>query len=70
MRCPIPNRAAAVNAPPPSRSSAGGTGGGPLPTVALVIGVIVAGLGIGALVSAFQNRGTLPRTRRDLGAAW
>jgi hypothetical protein len=31
---------------------------------ALIIGVIVAGLGIGALVSAFQNRGTLP----ELGA--
>jgi hypothetical protein len=31
---------------------------------ALIIGVIVAGLGIGALVSAFQNRATLP----ELGA--
>lgn len=31
---------------------------------ALIIGVIVAGLGIGALISAFQNRGTLP----ELGA--
>jgi len=28
--------------------------------VALVIGVIVAGLGIGALISAYQNRGTPP----------
>jgi hypothetical protein len=32
--------------------------------VALIIGVIVAGLGIGALISAFQNRGTIP----ELGA--
>ena len=31
---------------------------------ALIIGVIVAGLGIGALVSAFQNRATVP----ELGA--
>lgn len=48
--------------PPPARG--GGTGGGPLPTAALAIGVVVAGLGIGALVSAFQNRGNLP----ELGA--
>jgi hypothetical protein len=40
--------------PPPAR------GGSPLPWVALVIGVIVAGLGIGALISAYQNRGTPP----------
>jgi len=32
---------------------------------ALIIGVIVAGLGIGALISAFQNRGTPPP---ELGA--
>ena len=36
---------------PPAR------GGSPLPWIALVIGVVVAGLGIGALISAYQNRG-------------
>jgi hypothetical protein len=45
--------------PPPAR------GGSPLPWVALVIGVIVAGLGIGALISAYQNRGGPPP---ELGA--
>src|ERR1700744_3495621 len=47
------------SSPSSSRSSAGGTGGGgPLPMAALIVGIIVAGLGIGALVSAFQNRET------------
>src|SRR5471032_1782368 len=58
-----PGRPRRSSSSPSSRS--GGSGGrGPLPTVALAIGVIVAGLGIGALVSAFQNRGTVP----ELGA--
>lgn len=35
---------------------------------ALIIGVIVAGLGIGALVSAFQSRGTLPELASSLPA--
>jgi hypothetical protein len=47
------------SSPPPARG--GGTGGGPLPTAALAIGVVVAGLGIGALISAFQNRGAVPQ---------
>jgi hypothetical protein len=50
------------SAPPPSkRSSGGGTGGGgPLPFAAVAIGVIIAGLGIGALGSALMNRNTTP----------
>jgi hypothetical protein len=51
MSDPAPRRRR-TNTPPPSRN------GSPLPWIALVIGVIVAGLGIGALISAFQNRGT------------
>jgi hypothetical protein len=46
---------------PPSRSGGGAAGGGPLPTAALAVGVVVAGLGIGALISAFQNRGAPPQ---------
>ncbi len=56
---PPSRRRRSSSPPPPARG--GGTGGGPLPTAALAIGVVVAGLGIGALISAFQNRGTLPQ---------
>jgi len=65
----IPNRAVAAPLPAATLTRRW-TGGGPLPMAALIIGVIVAGLGIGALVSAFQNRATVPelaqrRSRRS-----
>jgi hypothetical protein len=42
--------------PSPQRGRASRTGAGILPTIALGIGVVVAGLGIGAFLSALQNK--------------
>jgi hypothetical protein len=49
-----PRRRRIPPSPPRGRSSR--TGAGILPTIALGIGVVVAGLGIGAFLSALQNK--------------
>jgi len=42
----------------PDASGSGAGGGGWLPTIAIGLGVVIAGLGIGALVAVFMQRST------------
>ncbi len=65
---PDPPRRRRSPSPPPPRRPAGG-GSNLLPTIALGIGVVVAGLGIGAFLSALQSRHASSTTTTTTTAA-